>query len=44
VTSLFLDGIEFRGFGALIIAGLLVTLIGFLPFVWPYAHRFLASE
>lgn len=44
VTSLFLDGMEFRGFGALIISGLLVTAIGFLPFVWPYVLRVLASE
>lgn len=45
LTSLFLDGMEFRGFGALIAAGALATFIGFAPFLWgPFVLRFLASE
>jgi uncharacterized membrane protein YvlD (DUF360 family) len=45
LTALFLDGMEFRGFGALILAGALFTVIEFAPFVLgPQVRRFVASE
>jgi uncharacterized membrane protein YvlD (DUF360 family) len=45
LTSLFLDGMEFRGFGALVLAGVLFTFIEFAPFVLgPHVVRFVASE
>ena len=33
VTALFLSGMEIRGFGALLLAGLLITTLHFLPFM-----------
>ena len=40
LASLFLDGMEVRGFGALIISGLLITFLNFAPFVLgPYLLR-----
>ena len=45
LTSLFLDGMEFRGFGALILVGVLFTFIEFALFMLgPYLFRLLASE
>ncbi|MGE5836509.1 MAG: hypothetical protein ACM4AI_18695 [Acidobacteriota bacterium] len=33
LASLWLDGMEVRGFGAVILAGLLMTFLNFAPFV-----------